>query len=192
LSANAASGSQINLSWGASSDNVSVTGYLLERCQGVGCSTFAQIATPTSTGYSDTGLSAATSYSYRVKARDAANNQSGYSNTASTVTQTPPGTPTSLTITATSDVEADLSWSAASNGSLSISSYRVERCQGAGCSSFSQVGTSSSTATVYYDSTLSAGTSYSYRVFAIDSGGNTGGASNTATATTINTGTSCK
>src|SRR4029077_10097213 len=36
---------------------------------------------------SDTGLTANTSYSYRVRATDAAGNNSGYSNTASAITQ---------------------------------------------------------------------------------------------------------
>jgi len=76
------SGSQINLSWTASTDNVGVTGYLVERCLGAGCTTFAQIATPTATTYSDTGLTPG-SYSYRVRATDAAGNLSPYSNVAS-------------------------------------------------------------------------------------------------------------
>ena len=71
LTANAVSLSQIDLSWGAATDDVGVTGYRLERCQGVGCTTFTQIATPSGTSYSDTGLSAST-YSYRVRAVDAA------------------------------------------------------------------------------------------------------------------------
>src|SRR5262249_41471128 len=57
------------------------------RCQGSGCSNFTQIATPTGTSYNDTGLAASTSYSYRVRATDAAGNLSGYSNTASATTQ---------------------------------------------------------------------------------------------------------
>ena len=52
------SGSQINLSWTASTDNVGVTGYLIERCQGAGCTSFAQIGTPAGTTYNDTGLTA--------------------------------------------------------------------------------------------------------------------------------------
>ena len=44
LTANAASGSEVDLSWGASTDNVGVTGYLVERCSGTGCTNFAQIA----------------------------------------------------------------------------------------------------------------------------------------------------
>jgi len=49
-----------------------VTGYRVERCQGAGCTTFAQVATPTGTSFSDTGLAAGMSYSYQVRAADAA------------------------------------------------------------------------------------------------------------------------
>ncbi len=73
------SGTQITLSWPASTDNVGVTGYELERCQGVGCTTFAQIATPTTTSYVDTIVAPGLSYSYRVRARDATGNFSAYS-----------------------------------------------------------------------------------------------------------------
>jgi chitodextrinase len=88
LGATAVSASQINLGWTASTDNVGVTGYRVERCQGAGCTNFVQIATPTGTSYNDTNLAAATSYSYRVRAADAATNLSGYSNTATATTQT--------------------------------------------------------------------------------------------------------
>lgn len=86
LVAAAASATQINLSWTASTDNVGVTGYFVERCQGVGCSNFSQIATPAGTSFNDTGLTPSTSYSYRVRATDAAGNLSGYSNTATATT----------------------------------------------------------------------------------------------------------
>ena len=86
LTATAASASQINLAWTASTDNVGVTGYLVERCSGAGCTNFAQIGTPTSTSFSDTGLTASTSYSYRVRATDAAGNLSAYSNIATATT----------------------------------------------------------------------------------------------------------
>ena len=86
LAATAGSSSQINLSWTASTDNVGVTGYKVERCQGAGCSNFAQIATPTTATFNDTGLTASTSYSYRVRATDAAGNLSPYSPTATAST----------------------------------------------------------------------------------------------------------
>jgi regulation of enolase protein 1 (concanavalin A-like superfamily) len=87
VAAAAASSSQINLTWTASADNVGVAGYRIERCQGAGCTTFAQVGTSTAAAYSATGLTASTSYSFRVRATDAAGNVGGYSNTASTTTQ---------------------------------------------------------------------------------------------------------
>src|SRR5262249_14594591 len=44
LSASAAGATQINLGWTASTDNVAVTGYLIERCDGASCPSFNQIA----------------------------------------------------------------------------------------------------------------------------------------------------
>lgn len=85
LTATAASSSQINLAWTDGSGNE--TGFKIERCQGAGCSGFAQIATvgANATSYSDTGLTASTSYSYRVRAYNAGGD-SGYSGTASATT----------------------------------------------------------------------------------------------------------
>ncbi|MFA4941285.1 MAG: choice-of-anchor Q domain-containing protein [Patescibacteria group bacterium] len=72
LTAVAPSSSQVNLSWSASTDNVGVTGYRLRR-NGVVLSTTAN------TSYSDTTVSAQTSYTYTVSAYDVANNESGQS-----------------------------------------------------------------------------------------------------------------
>src|SRR6185312_10933307 len=36
---------QVSLSWTGSTDNVGVTNYLVERCQGAGCGNFAQVGT---------------------------------------------------------------------------------------------------------------------------------------------------
>ncbi len=79
LTATAVSTSRINLAWTASTDNVGVTGYRLERCTGRGCTNFAQIASPAGVSYGDTGLRAGTRYRYRVRAADAAGNLSAYS-----------------------------------------------------------------------------------------------------------------
>lgn len=79
LSALAASSSQINLTWNASTDNVGVTGYKIFRGG-------SQIATSTTTSYSNTGLSASTSYSYTVAAYDAAGNTSAQSSSATATT----------------------------------------------------------------------------------------------------------
>jgi chitodextrinase len=73
------SSTQINVTWSAATDNVGVTRYVLERCQAAGCTAFAPIATPTALSFVDTGVSPATTYKYRVRAMDAAGNQSAYS-----------------------------------------------------------------------------------------------------------------
>src|SRR5262249_17586500 len=79
------------LTWNPSTDDTGVTGYRLERCSGEGCTNFSQIASPTGTTYSNTGLNGSTNYNYRVRATDAAGNLSGYSNLANAVTQASTG-----------------------------------------------------------------------------------------------------
>jgi hypothetical protein len=84
LRAAAASGSQINLSWADQAGNE--TGFKIERKTGAG-GTFVPIATvvENATSFQDTGLSAATAYSYRVRASNSVG-ESAYSNEASTTT----------------------------------------------------------------------------------------------------------
>jgi predicted phage tail protein len=92
LTANAVTSSQINLSWTASTDNVGVTGYEIDRCQGSGCTNYAQVGTSSTASFSNTGLSASTTYRYRVRAVDAAANESGNSSSATATTPAPPDT----------------------------------------------------------------------------------------------------
>lgn len=82
-----------DLSWQPSTDNVGVTAYRVERCAGAGCSAFGPVATPTGTSFTDTGLAAATAYSYRVRATDAAANLSAPSNAANVTTAAAPTPP---------------------------------------------------------------------------------------------------
>ena len=186
LSATASSTSQIDLSWGAATDNVAVTLYRIERCQGAGCSNFVQIATTSATTYPNTGLSASTSYSYRVRAQDAVPNVGDYSNTASATTLAPPDTeppsaPGTLSATAFSASQIELSWQAATDN-VAVVLYRIERCEGTGCSDFVEIAMATSTS--HMDTGLSPSTDYSYRVRAQDAVPNVGNYSNTASATT--------
>jgi len=86
----------VSLSWQPSADAQGVTGYRVERCRGAGCSAFAQIAAPAGVGFTDTGLDSATSYSYKVRAADAAANLSAYSNVASATTAAAPVPPAAV------------------------------------------------------------------------------------------------
>jgi fibronectin type 3 domain-containing protein len=184
LLAIAGSGTQINLSWTASTDNVAVTGYNLERCQGAGCTAFLQVATPASTTYSDTGLNPSTVYLYRVRARDAANNLSVYSGTATATTQAAPSEPLALSATPISQFQINLLWTTPTNA-LNLTGYQLERCTGAGCTGFALI--ASPAATAFNDTGLGSGTVYRYRVRAVNASGNAGNYSFIATATT-NTG----
>jgi hypothetical protein len=71
---------QIMLGWQASSDNVAVAGYRVQRCSGADCSNFIQIGTSKDPAFVDSMLPKPMVYRYRVQARDAASNASGYSN----------------------------------------------------------------------------------------------------------------
>ncbi|MBP6964508.1 MAG: N-acetylmuramoyl-L-alanine amidase [Armatimonadetes bacterium] len=86
LSATAVSGSQVNLAWTASTDNVGVAGYKIFRGG-------TQIGTSATNSYSDTTCAPNTTYTYTVSAYDAADNESAQSSPAQATTPgdtTPP------------------------------------------------------------------------------------------------------
>lgn len=170
LSATSAGTTQINLTWSASTDNVGVSGYEVERCQGVGCANFAQVATVTGTSFGDSGLTAGTTYQYRLRAADAAGNLSGYSNVATATTQVldpPPGTPSGLSATA-SDSGVSLQWSA--NSETDLAGYHVYRRPG-GTGSFTRLNASLLTTPAFEDTLAPAGAS-DYTITAVDKAGN--------------------
>ncbi len=86
LAATVVSTSAINLTWTDASSNED--NFILER--GTDGTTFALLATTAAnvTSYSDTGLSSATLYYYRIKATNSAG-ESAYSTTANATTQSP-------------------------------------------------------------------------------------------------------
>lgn len=175
LRSTATTSASISLAWNAATDNVGVTGYTIYRSG-------AAIATvPGSTlAYTNTGLAANTTYSYTVKALDAAGNVSTDSNTLSVKTNPATGdtqaptTPANLTVTATTSSSVSLSWSASSDN-VGVTGYDVY--QGSGVA----LTVSGTSATV---SGLAANTTYSFKVTAKDAAGNTSAASATVTGTT--------
>ena len=79
------SATQITLLWNPSLDDVGVSGYRVERCQGAGCASFSQLAVTAGPGYVDSVLSTGATYRYRVRAADAAGNVSAYSKVVTAV-----------------------------------------------------------------------------------------------------------
>jgi hypothetical protein len=113
LKASAASASSVTVSWSDNSGDEA--GFKLERsANGVD---FAEIATlgANATGFADTGLSAKTSYWYRVRAFNSAG-LSGYSNTgAATTPDVAPAAPSSVSAQDNGDGSAGVSWVDASS-----------------------------------------------------------------------------
>jgi chitodextrinase len=174
LSANAVSDSQINLSWTASTDNVAVTGYRITR-NGTLLVTLGNVTT-----YQNTSLTGATTYTYRVRALDAAGNVSPQSTAASATTPaTPdtiaPSTPAGLTANAVTASQINLSWSA-STDNVAVTGYRIYR-NNVFLIALGNV-------TTYQNTGLTASTTYTYNVDAIDAVGNASGISTAASATT--------
>ncbi|MGV9775356.1 glycosyl hydrolase family 18 protein [Streptosporangium sp. NPDC003464] len=80
LRSTATTSTSASLAWNASTDNVAVTGYEIYR----GATLLTTVNTTT---YTDTGLTPATTYSYTVRARDAAGNRSTPSTQLNVTTQ---------------------------------------------------------------------------------------------------------
>lgn len=102
LTANAASATQVDLDWQASSDNIGVAGYTIYRD-----STPLATVSDSSLSFPDTTVAASTTYSYTIDAYDAAGNHSAQS---SPVNVTTPAMPTSLTINVGSDTYVNSSY----------------------------------------------------------------------------------
>ena len=100
LTASAASPSQVDLSWTAATDDVAVTGYEIYRNEAL-LTTVGAVTT-----YSDRTVSAATTYDYAVKARDAVGNVSPFSNTAAVTTPALPPPQTGIAFVGASSTAA--------------------------------------------------------------------------------------
>ena len=170
--ASAESTSSIIISWGSVSG---ATEYRIYRS--LNQTVFSHLGTTFLTEYTDTELSANTTYYYRVTAYNSSG-ESSQSNTASARTSSI-GTPTGVRATATSTSSITVSWNSVS-GATGYNIYR--NISG----SYTQVGTS--TTTSYTDTGLTADTTYYYRVTASTSAGESSQSGNvSATTSSIST-----
>jgi fibronectin type 3 domain-containing protein len=166
LGATAPAYNSVSLTWTASTDNIGVTGYWIIR-NGV---TISQ--TGPNTSFTDSTVTANTSYNYLVAAYDAANNSSPTSNAATVVTPNipdtvPPTAPANLTATAVSSSQINLSWQP-STDNIGVTGYDIFRALGTATAT--KVATITSTS--FGDSGLGASTDYSYYVVAHDGANN--------------------
>jgi chitodextrinase len=166
LQGSAASGTTINLSWGASTDNAGgsgLAGYEVFRNNGA-----TPIGSPASASFSDASATPATTYQYKVRAYDVAGNRSGFSSQISVTTPdtVPPSSPGAPTFSAITGGAATASWTAASDN-VAVTGYRYSLNGG---SSWTNVGNVLSTNVTG----LSLATQYTMLVQAGDAAGNWG------------------
>jgi chitodextrinase len=183
LLATAVGQNAITLTWLAATDDVRVGGYRVFR-DGVA----AALVTVTGNSFSDSGLAAGSTHSYRVAAIDAALNQSAQSNTATATTSltnsstTPsdnasPTAPLGLTATGISSSQISLTWNAASDN-IGVAGYKIYR------DGFATEVATIMSGTAFVDSFLIGSTTHSYTVQAFDVAGNMSAQSQPAAATT--------
>lgn len=189
LTATTYSGTQINLSWNtpASNGGPPVTGYKIQYQLDSG--SFVNLVSNTgtaATGYSHTGLSAGHTYTYKVFAINSVgtSNSSNTSSAVPTQISSAPYPPTGLTANPASPTSISLSWTAPSNnGGSDITGYVVEYKVGTGTYS---VLIPNNVLTTCLHTGLTTGTTYTYRVSAINSIG-TSAPSNEASAIPVKT-----
>jgi subtilisin family serine protease len=157
LVATATGSTVVNLAWLDNADNE--TGFVVQACQGAGCTNFAQLATlPANTNtYQATSLAAGTAHRYRVRAFNNRGN-STFSTIANVVTLVAPANLNAMAVTRT---RIDLTWQDLSTQELG---HLIERCQGVNCTNFAQIASIGRNTTLYRNTGLQVNTPYCYRV----------------------------
>jgi uncharacterized repeat protein (TIGR02543 family) len=160
----------MTVSWNAVSG---ATGYYVYRST-TGEGPYTRIESPAATSYTDTGLTAATTYYYRVSTHNGvAEGEQSLAVSATTL----PSAPSGLTVGAVTADSISLSWSAVSGAG----GYYVYRgTSGDGTYVFAGSAVSAS----YTDTSLTGGTTYYYKVSAHKSGVE-GAQSSAVSATTV-------
>ena len=154
------------LTWNAVSG---ATSYRVFRSESRGTG-YSLLGTTTATSYTNTGAAVGKTYYYRVKAVNSVGT-SGYSNIVSGKAKTAAPAAPSVTIGNSSTGKPQLTWKAVS-GAVKYEVYRSTRQN----SGYSLLGTT--TATSYVNTGASTGTTYYYRVKAVNRNGMASGYSN--------------
>lgn len=177
LSASASGPFSMDLTWTDESDNE--TQFQIDRRE-ASSETWEHVQTLAANviSFGDTELSPAATYHYRVKACNSMGCSAFCDEAEATTTQLPPEAPANLTVTATGPWATKLTWTDQGDNETG---FRVERKEGAGA--FSTLGEVSETKTSYSDTGLSPSMTYTYRVFAFNTGGDSP-SSDEASATT--------
>ena len=187
LTATAQSKTQINVVWNDpnSFSTLEESGYIVQQQDPSGPGwTKVFMSGPDVTSWASTGLTANTTYSYRVKAYVIVGgvvSYSAFSPIASATTQSSlyPDAPTNLTASVLSSTQVKLTWKDNSNNETGFQVSRSHVSLG----DWVVVGTTGSNQTSFTDSSAAPTTTYAYKVRAFNATGKSG-PSNVVTATT--------
>jgi fibronectin type 3 domain-containing protein len=162
VTASAESSSSIKVSW---SSSTGATGYKVYRSSS-SSGTYSSVGDVTTTSYTDTGLTANTTYYYKVSAHNSAGEsaQSSSVSAKTSISISIPATPTGVSASAESSTSIKVSWSSVT-GATGYKVYRSSSSSG----TYSKVG--DATTTSYTDTGLTANTTYYYKVSATNSAG---------------------
>jgi fibronectin type 3 domain-containing protein len=162
VSATAASSNSITVNW---STVAGATGYKVYRSAS-SSSSYSNVGDVTTVSFTDTELTASTTYYYKVTAYNSAgeSSQSSYASATTSTLVSIPTTPSGVSVTSASSNSITVSWIAVTGAS----SYKVYR---SATSSGSYTSVGDVTATSYTDTGLSGSTTYYYKVSAYNSAG---------------------
>ena len=131
LTASTSSATAIALDW--TNNAPDANGFVIERCLGSGCATFAVLDSTAGgvTAFTDATVTVGNVYAYQVRARNISGRSTpSPSAEASTVL---PAAPTALLAETRSDTRIDLTWTDNAGDELG---FYVERCAGVACVDF--------------------------------------------------------
>ena len=178
-------GTTVSLSWAppASNGGGAITSYIVQYSLNASTWSAASATFPTATSATISGLTNGTTYYWRVAARNSAGTGNYSTYVSTTISANVPGQPTGLTATAGAG-QVSLAWTApANNGGATITDYSIQYSSNSGVTwlDWAEAVTTATNATI---TSLTPGTTYLFRVAAINSTG-TGAYSASASATPI-------
>ncbi|WP_290671089.1 endonuclease [Kordia sp.] len=158
------------LNWTAATDNIGVTVYEVYR-------NGTLVGSTATTSYNVSGLTVATTYTFTVRAKDAAGNTSAASSgtNVTTIDTTAPTIPTNVVASNETQTTIDLNWTA-STDNVAVTAYDVYR---------NETLISNTASTSYQVTGLTPDTAYTFIIRAKDAAGNTSANSTAVNASTL-------